>query len=563
MIRLTEFEQCCHEDGIEPPQDEECKILWEDEIEQCRSYCSIMTSNCVSSCYGNKICEDNCMDRNARCVGQCPCHEECPQGCPCISKPGENYPDFCPTVKPPPGSCRDQWKDEIEKCYDHCYNKNYQCIRDCPKDNEACYERCHIQAIQCPEDCPCHENCPNGCPCGWEDVDCSEFRPFNEMQSALGIEPRMDWCSDVLPPGTPQPDPHCEILWGEELKDCMNYCEVLENSCISRCGGEDACEAKCHRERICCERDCPCHPNCLDGCPCPAWIDHGFCPEMIVDQDCMKDWWQEAKRCENSCRDDAYRCLDRCSQGDVYCVRNCHDNELACLDNCPCHKNCQNGCDHGWCPEWDKWCPYTTPVSTTPRTTTPRSTTTSRTTTSTKAPPAPTAPDVDEIHGDSILILSDDKAMLHQWDLNGSPVFHHLQDSFNDRNSVWHQNGYYVHDACSVQFKGESYLIGGAFYCDNGDAQNCAHINVQRSVVKVSKTKCGLDIVWDGFSQKLPFDMKEHSCAVFQRRIDTSNDYSQSVMMCSPDDTANDPHNDKVYTDKFCWRYLYKHIIMP
>ena len=344
----------------------------------------------------------------------------------------------------------------------------------------------------------------------------------------------------------------------------MNYCSTMEDRCQNSCYGNSECLAKCHRQRICCERDCPCHPNCLDGCPCPGWIDDKFCPEIIVDKDCMKDWGQEARQCEYDCRDTAYECLDGC-YGNSNCVHNCHDEELRCLDNCPCHKNCQNGCDYGYCPTWDKYCPYTTPVTT--RSTTPKTTTKKTTTTSYNGGTPPTAPPIDELHGDSILILSDDKAMLHQWP-RGEPTnsrdhFRHLQDNYNAPNSVWDMNGFWVHDACSVQFKGESYIIGGAYNCDKGTT-NCEHLNIQRAIVKLSNKKCGLDIVWDGNSsgQKLPYDMKEHSCAVFQKRQGTTNNYQQHVMMCSPDDTANDNHNGKDYIDRWCWRYQTAFLIM-
>ena len=66
---------------------------------------------------------------------------------------------------------------------------------------------------------------------------------------------------------------------------------------------------------------------------------------------------------------------------------------------------------------------------------------------------------------------------------------------------------------------------------------------------------CGLEIIFDGYYKKLPNDMKEHSCAVFQKRI-SSSDFQERVMMCAPDDTADDTNNpDREYIDKKCWRY--------
>ena len=63
---------------------------------------------------------------------------------------------------------------------------------------------------------------------------------------------------------------------------------------------------------------------------------------------------------------------------------------------------------------------------------------------------------------------------------------------------------------------GESYIIGGAYDCTAEHTEYCNHVNVQRAVVKLSHNRCGLDIVMDGISKKLPYDMREHSCAAFQ-----------------------------------------------
>ena len=118
-------------------------------------------------------------------------------------------------------------------------------------------------------------------------------------------------------------------------------------------------------------------------------------------------------------------------------------------------------------------------------------------------------------------------------------------------------SGYWVKDSCAVQFQGQSYIIGGAYNCASGN-EDCEHINVQRSVVKLAEDGgCGFDIVWDGASngQKLPFDMKEHSCSQFQKRNPTNgNLWQERVMICAPDEAADDANNDKVSIERYCWR---------
>jgi len=437
--------------------------------------------------------------------------------------------------------------------------------------------KCYYDAIACPDDCPCHANCPNGCPCGWSEIDCSDYKPFAEFEAAIGTEignpnQKIVWCEDYLPPQY-QPPSYCEILWNDQIEECLAYCANNKYNCDLRCAGDADCLADCERQEKCCENNCPCGINCLEGCPCAPDIDLGFCPELITDDDCMELWEPQAKACQYDCLEVRKDCLRFCEDNDdiadeLPCYIECMDEEEACLKDCPCHENCRNGCgpappglenDPNYCPHWDIYCPATTPVPTTTSTTTaspaPITTTTAEITT--KPADGPTAPPLDEIDGDTILILSDDKAMLHNWPLGKDPYFKELQHNYNDIYSKFDFNGYWVKDACSVQFNGESYLIGGAYNCANGDS-HCSHINVQKSVVKLSKTGCGLDIVWDGYNQKLPFDWKEHSCAAFNKRIGNSGDnFETRVMVCAPTDTADDTNNDKEYIDRRCWSTKY------
>ena len=74
--------------------------------------------------------------------------------------------------------------------------------------------------------------------------------------------------------------------------------------------------------------------------------------------------------------------------------------------------------------------------------------------------------------------------------------------------------------------------------------------------MKLSKTSCGFDIVMDGINQKLPYDMKEHSCAAFQKRIPGSGNREETrAIMCSPTDSADNPNTDPEYKDRACWRF--------
>ena len=72
--------------------------------------------------------------------------------------------------------------------------------------------------------------------------------------------------------------------------------------------------------------------------------------------------------------------------------------------------------------------------------------------------------------------------------------------------------------------------------------------------MKLSSTKCGLDIVWDGRSNKLPLDMGSHACAVYNKRV---NEYFvPHVMMCAPYVGSKD---DSMAGHR-CWRLFHKQL---
>ena len=383
--------------------------------------------------------------------------------------------------------------------------------------NATCLEQCRENGILCPIDCPCHENCPNGCPCGYISEDCDP-----DLDPKLPTDPDLTWCTELEPTETPD-DPYCGKLWEEEIEDCTDYCNFIKEGCNDRCGitfpdneeSQERCEELCERQSKCCLEDCPCNEKCPHGCPCTAVECPGrtcVCPELESNSECMDKWGQFAKRCDFDCLDAGYNCIDRNCTEDLTdeelheCYRFCKDEEIECILDCPCYRDCPNGCDVGSCPTWDAYCPVTTPVPTTTSTTGPWTTTAEWTTgestttgeyketsttikvTTTTAgqiqftlnrkldskcliklslasPIGPTAPPTDDITGDMLLILSDEKAMLHKWPKDKSEYWYPLRNSANDFNAVFDNNDYWVKDACSVQFQGDSYLIGGAYNC--------------------------------------------------------------------------------------------------
>ena len=133
------------------------------------------------------------------------------------------------------------------------------------------------------------------------------------------------------------------------------------------------------------------------------------------------------------------------------------------MDNCPCSKNCHS-CEQEKCSES---C-------------------------------LPKAPDnISPIQGDKILILSRDKAALNRWSAGEELYFEELYHH-DTVNSKFNFNGYSVFDGCSLQYKGETYLIGGSYwcesdYCDYCDYDYCQKVNGRRAIMKLSNKSCGLD----------------------------------------------------------------------
>ena len=85
---------CCGDIYPQPPENDNCRILWGDEMDACRTHCTTEAYQCITNCNGDETCEVTCRENNAVCVGRCPCYQECPNGCPCPI--WDDMPNFCP-----------------------------------------------------------------------------------------------------------------------------------------------------------------------------------------------------------------------------------------------------------------------------------------------------------------------------------------------------------------------------------------------------------------------------------------------------------------------------------
>ena len=100
------------------------------------------------------------------CKVECPCHTNCPQGCPC---PGWQ----CPC------EIRGENHLEHEKCKSVADEHQAKCLKGCHVGDSRCIQLCTVGYTNELNNCPCGKNCPDGCPCDiWEcDGDWWETTP--------------------------------------------------------------------------------------------------------------------------------------------------------------------------------------------------------------------------------------------------------------------------------------------------------------------------------------------------------------------------------------------------
>ena len=56
-------------------------------------------------------------------------------------------------------------------------------------------------------------------------------------------------------------------IFAAQTKDCLGYCDTNDVSCIQ----------SCNRSYVESLKQCPCHEQCIDGCPCPSYK----CPTVL------------------------------------------------------------------------------------------------------------------------------------------------------------------------------------------------------------------------------------------------------------------------------------------
>ena len=123
-----------------------------DESLMCTNDCIALHGLCVDDCNKSddqRNCSVLCNENLLGCVKDCPCLENCPNGC-----------TDCPYCQ-----CTDIEDDEeFQFCEQHFEAVFFSCINDCHHDPD-CMGLCNRDFSEDLLKCPCQEKCPAGCPC--------------------------------------------------------------------------------------------------------------------------------------------------------------------------------------------------------------------------------------------------------------------------------------------------------------------------------------------------------------------------------------------------------------
>ena len=134
---------------------------------RCMDRCYTVQQSCMESTF-TETGKYDCYSSLTTCVNQCPCQEDCPNGCKdcensiCECKDHSNSPSFT--------ACENQVKENYQLCTSECIENDYDCLSLCNKYFNDLLSKC-----------PCREECPNGCPC--PDYKCDE--PVEEEKSSI------------------------------------------------------------------------------------------------------------------------------------------------------------------------------------------------------------------------------------------------------------------------------------------------------------------------------------------------------------------------------------------
>jgi len=116
---------------------------------QCKHFVNMRYKECANTCDidGTSECFDNCESSRAENMANCPCMQNCPNGCPC-----ENWACECSS---------DEAIRNATQCENLVATEAATCGKDCVGEVD-CINDCQNQYWNDIQNCPCHSNCIKG-----------------------------------------------------------------------------------------------------------------------------------------------------------------------------------------------------------------------------------------------------------------------------------------------------------------------------------------------------------------------------------------------------------------
>ena len=134
-------------------------IIFHKILKSGESYCDRDYVNCEDACE-SKSCERGCLVDYIDCFRQCPCEQDCPNGCDGCAH------SIC-TCKNPGLENKHH-----KQCMTEAMDEQYACLGDCNGD-KSCLDACLEKFSEDSDRCPCMSGCELGCPCSG--YDCQPY----------------------------------------------------------------------------------------------------------------------------------------------------------------------------------------------------------------------------------------------------------------------------------------------------------------------------------------------------------------------------------------------------
>ena len=219
---------------------------------KCTDNCHFYRQKCRDQCLVNDyFCITKCEETLASCIRDCPCQENCPEGC---SKCDTFY---C--------KCQsDEPTDEQLECENDIGQEFLDCYAKCKVDDE-CKRKCALEYDTQLKTCPCREGCLNGCPCPEYDCKlafkCQDYKEQSDCYAKVYEAVAQELVKSI------------DILIRVQIckNQCNGFLELCDKLNFISMADWDALIKNLYESFIFLLDYCPCEKRCPNGCPCAEY----------------------------------------------------------------------------------------------------------------------------------------------------------------------------------------------------------------------------------------------------------------------------------------------------